>query len=265
MILSDIAAVPLSEIASLPRSVWMAVAAVLGLVFGSFITALSYRVPRGQSIAHGRSQCPACGTTLTARDLIPVFSWLIARGRCRVCQTAISIRYPLIELLTAAVFMSAVWREPRLLPLLLLLATAVLMMTLAITDLEHRRLPFPLLVPLAVLGTVYGVLIQPQLLAAAVTAASVVLAGLSVAALSRRFLGRPLIGAGDVYVLAIGALMLPWLAFVIFMGLAGLLALIFGLAWRRWNPDALFPFGPSVFAALWVTMVFQAPLTGFVS
>lgn len=263
--LSDIAALPQSDIAALPQPVWMAVAAVLGLVFGSFVTALSYRVPRGQSVASGRSRCPACGTTLTARDLVPVFAWLLTRGRCRVCGTKISARYPLIELLTAAVFVSAVWREPRLLPLVLMLASAVLMLTLAIIDLEHRRMPLVLMAPLAMLGAMYGLLLGLDMLAGGVTAAVVVVLGLSVAALSRRFSGAPLMGAGDAYALSIGALMLPWLAFLMFVLLAGLLALLSGLAWRRWHKDAFFPFGPAVFAALWLVLVFQDALTGFAS
>src|SRR5687767_8802727 len=91
----------------LPPGVLPVFAGLLGLIFGSFVTALSYRLPRGISIAKGRSACPACGTALTARDLIPVFSWIKQRGQCRTCGTKISWRYPAIEILMAVLFVTA--------------------------------------------------------------------------------------------------------------------------------------------------------------
>ena len=74
----------------------------VGLVLGSFVTMLSYRLPRGISIVMPRSHCPACKTQLGARDLVPVFSWLFSGGKCRHCGRRISARYPLIELVVAA-------------------------------------------------------------------------------------------------------------------------------------------------------------------
>ena len=76
-------------------------AGLLGLVMGSAVTALAYRVPRDRSWVKGRSACPHCGVTLEPRDLIPLVSWLSSRGRCRHCGAAISPRYPLTEILCA--------------------------------------------------------------------------------------------------------------------------------------------------------------------
>ena len=78
--------------------------AALGLVVGSFLNVMFYRVPRGQSVVRPRSRCPHCGTTLANRDNIPVVSWLALRGRCRTCDARISVRYPVVEATTAAVF-----------------------------------------------------------------------------------------------------------------------------------------------------------------
>ncbi len=82
---------------------------ILGLVFGSFFTFLFYRLRAGEPWLWGdeakRSKCPSCGTILSVRDLIPVLSWAINKGRCRYCNTPISIRYPLIEITTAAIFL----------------------------------------------------------------------------------------------------------------------------------------------------------------
>src|ERR671932_2322607 len=79
----------------------------LGAAFGSFAGALAHRLPRRESLA-GRSRCPSCGVTIRAYDNVPVVSWLLLRGRCRECAAPISPRYPVVELLTAALFVAVV-------------------------------------------------------------------------------------------------------------------------------------------------------------
>ena len=74
---------------------------VLGLVVGSFLNVVIHRVPRKESVVAPRSRCPQCDAPLAPRDNVPVVSWLLLRGKCRRCGTSISIRYPLVELLTA--------------------------------------------------------------------------------------------------------------------------------------------------------------------
>src|ERR1700756_5724819 len=80
---------------------------VAGLVFGSFAGCCIYRLPRAISLWNpARSFCPRCGTTLKATDNFPVISWLVLRGRCGKCGAPISIRYPLVELFTAVLFVA---------------------------------------------------------------------------------------------------------------------------------------------------------------
>ena len=74
----------------------------LGAVMGSFLTCAAWRAPRGESLWAPPSHCPHCGATLGVADLVPILSWVAARGRCRHCGTAVSARYPLIELATVA-------------------------------------------------------------------------------------------------------------------------------------------------------------------
>lgn len=81
-----------------------AIFAVFGLVFGSFFTVVIHRVPRKESIVAPGSRCPSCGAEITARDNIPVFSYLLLRGRCRHCKARISPEYPLTEAATAGLF-----------------------------------------------------------------------------------------------------------------------------------------------------------------
>lgn len=109
-------------------ALWFRLAAglVTGLVLGSFVTMLSYRLPRRISIVAPRSRCPACGTTLTPLELVPVASWAFQRGRCRTCASFIGWRYPLIELVTAlgvtAVFVVTGFTFMLVLPIMLIVA-----------------------------------------------------------------------------------------------------------------------------------------------
>jgi len=83
---------------------------LVGLALGSFTTMLSYRAPRNISIVRPPSHCPKCHTPLKARDLVPLFSWLLARGKCRACGAPIGLRYVLIELVTTgATLIAFVW------------------------------------------------------------------------------------------------------------------------------------------------------------
>ncbi|WP_348648514.1 prepilin peptidase [Cryobacterium breve] len=80
--------------------------AILGLVVGSFLNVVVYRVPAGLSIVSPPSACPRCGAAIRRRDNVPVLSWVILRGKCRDCDTRISVRYPLVEAGTALFFVA---------------------------------------------------------------------------------------------------------------------------------------------------------------
>lgn len=130
----------------------LAVLGVLGLVFGSFANVVIWRFPRGESLSQPPSHCPACGHPIRWRDNVPVISWLILRGRCRDCGQPISIRYPLVELGSAALWVLAgVLYGPTART-----ATAVvlfyLLLILSLIDLDTMRLPNPLVALLAALG-----------------------------------------------------------------------------------------------------------------
>jgi leader peptidase (prepilin peptidase)/N-methyltransferase len=126
--------------------------ALLGLVVGSFLNVVIYRVPRKESIVSPRSACPTCHMAITPRDNVPIFSWLFLRGRCRGCRSPISMRYPLIEAATAGLFAGVAARIgfSWTLPAYLVLAAGLL--ALACTDLEHLILPKRIVYP--VLGMV---------------------------------------------------------------------------------------------------------------
>lgn len=118
-----------------------------GLISGSFISVVAHRVPRGESIVGPRSRCPSCGTTIAAYDNVPVFSWLLLRGRARCCGERISPRYPLVELalgLLYAITVIALWGDAGEVALGLVFLTILAAVTL--TDLERRLIPNKILI-----------------------------------------------------------------------------------------------------------------------
>ncbi|MDO7867404.1 prepilin peptidase [Nocardioides jiangxiensis] len=130
---------------------WAAVAGVLGLLIGSFLNVVAWRVPRGESIVSPPSACPACGHVIRARDNVPVLGWVLLRGRCRDCRAPISARYPLVELGTGVLFAVVALRlgdRPALLPAYLAFVAGGV--ALALIDLDVRRLPDVIVLPLYV-------------------------------------------------------------------------------------------------------------------
>jgi len=123
------------------------VAGVFGLAVGSFLNVVVHRVPRGESVATPRSRCPGCGTTIAARDNVPVLSWLLLRGRCRTCGEPISARYPLIELATAGLFVAAGLRFGAAWELPAFLVFFAALLALSAVDLERFILPNRILYP----------------------------------------------------------------------------------------------------------------------
>ena len=114
---------------------------VVGLIFGSFLNVCIYRLPRGLNIVRPRSACPSCGKEIPAWLNVPVLSWLILRGKCRECRTSISIRYPLVELMTG-VGVTVLWRIYGFSPEFPFVAVFFMaMLVLFFTDFDLQLLP----------------------------------------------------------------------------------------------------------------------------
>ena len=126
---------------------------VLGLVAGSFVTAVAHRVPRGLPIVAARSECPACGARIAAHDNVPVLSWLLLRGRARCCGARISPRYPLTELGLGLLFALTValgWGDS-VAEVVIDLVFVTMLAAVTLTDLEQRIIPNKILLAGAIL------------------------------------------------------------------------------------------------------------------
>ena len=132
---------------------------VLGLLVGSFLNVVIYRVPEGLSLIAPGSACPACGHAVRPWDNVPVLSWLVLRGRCRDCRAPIAVRYPLVELSTGVLFVLVGWRFGASAYTAGMLVVAAAAVALFMIDLDHQRLPFPI-TGAAALGLVAGLVVD---------------------------------------------------------------------------------------------------------
>src|SRR5436189_5633812 len=121
--------------------------AVFGLLVGSFLTVVTHRIPRRETVVAGRSKCPSCGATIRARDNVPVLSYLVLRGRCRACGARISPGYPLTELATALLAAGAALRFHTLLVASMVAAFLAVLLALALIDARYKVLPNRILFP----------------------------------------------------------------------------------------------------------------------
>jgi len=137
------------------------VLALAGLCIGSFLNVCIHRLPLKQSVVHPGSRCPGCGYALRWYDNVPVLSYAMLRGRCRSCAKPISLQYPLVEIVTAVIFVLHwyAFGPTVLLPLRLLFACALIV--LFMIDLEHQILPDVITLPGIVTGVVCSLFLPP--------------------------------------------------------------------------------------------------------
>jgi len=133
-----------------------------GAIVGSFLNVVVYRLPRQESIVKPASHCISCGSTLKPYDKVPVLSWLILRGHCRNCSASISKRYPLVEALCALLCVAAVLAGDSTATVTLNVALILLLVPVALIDLEHRIIPNRLTALGAVLAIGIGTALDPS-------------------------------------------------------------------------------------------------------
>ena len=267
----------------LPLWAWIAAAAVLGLLVGSFLNVVILRLPERMTamwrqeardvleldaeetaplppgIVFEPSHCPHCKHRLSALDNIPLFGWLFLGGRCRYCRAPISIQYPLVELLSGVLSAVVVWKFGPGWPALAGLAFTWMLIALAGIDFRTQYLPDQINYPLLWLGLLLSVLpmfVNP--VAAIVGAAVGYLSLWSVYWLFKLATGKEGMGYGDFKLLAaLGAWMGPGklLPIVLLSSLVG--ALIGGalIALRKHQREVPMPFGPFIAMAGWLCFV----------
>ena len=123
-----------------------------GLLFGSFTNVIIARIPHGESVVTPSSHCPRCGHRLNALDLVPVLGWLFLQGKCRYCRRPISCRYPLVEILTAALFAGVYWRWGVSWETLAGWILVIILVSTAFIDLDEGIIPDVITIPAVAIG-----------------------------------------------------------------------------------------------------------------
>ena len=249
-----------------PPTVYLVAAGVFGLCIGSFLNVVIYRLPLGQSLATPPSRCRKCGYSLRWFDNIPVLSWAFLRGRCRKCGIPVSWQYPVVELVTGALFVLVVWLTPPgpLLASRLLLVCALI--ALFGIDLEHQILPNVITLPGIVIGLMLSAIAPPGIKDAAIgvlAGGGILYAVAGAYYLWRREEGM---GMGDVKMLAMLGAFLGWKAVLVTLVLASFSGAIIGLllmAVQRGTMKFALPFGTFLAIGALIAMLAGDPLVGW--
>ncbi len=242
----------------------------LGLVLGSFATALSYRLPRDLSmVTKVHSQCTSCGHNLGYRDLVPVLSWVFLKGKCHYCKAPIGLQYPVIELATLALcllFYSVYGLKPETIAIF---ALAPVLISIIDIDLRYKIIPDSLNLTIFLTGVVaLGIntyfaaspvsFLTEQGEAAIGGTLIYGLGSLLLRQTAQVIMKREAMGLGDIKFFAAAGF---WLglnanAAAMLMILSGLSGIILALVWKKRTGEAEVPFGPSLIidfiAVLWV-------------
>ncbi len=235
----------------------MVLTALLGLVMGSALHCLSWRIAREEGWGSGRSRCAACGHTLGPGELIPLVSWLLQKGRCRHCGAPISWRYPASELTLAVVYVSLLLRFGITLELAQNLVLCSCLFCLSIVDLDvqlipHRFLLIPALVRLGLCAWQEGLTQTGICLVRGAALGAVILL---LVMLLDKVLGKPSMGGGDIKLLAMLGLFFPLMNWLLMVMLACVLGIAVALACGT-KRGVAFPFGPAIAGAAWLTLLF---------
>ncbi len=248
-----------------------------GLCFGSFATAMAYRIPRNIGVTFddathlgpknkgntdkpqkmARSQCPSCGHVLGLLDLVPFFSWVFARGKCRYCKCKIPVFYPAIELSTAFLSVLFFLKIGVSWEMLAYMIIVFVLVTMVVIDLQFKILPNSLNLILFIMAPVIwfiyyisGALPEYEVieLVKSGVIASIIYGAFSyvIRAVCSFVLKKEAMGLGDVKLFFAVGPYLGFLAMPQFLMISGLSGIVLGMIWKKVTGEATFPFGPSL-------------------
>lgn len=269
---------------------FVAVVFLFSLCIGSFLNVVVYRLPRMMeqswqqeyleyfepekqqpqtplfNLAVPRSACPHCKHQLSAKDNIPLVSWLMLKGKCRYCKTPVSKRYPLLELFTAVISALVAWQFGATATGLLYLVVSWALLALTFIDIDKMLLPDQITLPLLWLVLVAAVTGYSKIDAAsAITGAAIgYLALWSVYWLFKLLTGKEGMGYGDFKLLAVFGALLGWQLLPLIILLSSLVGAVIGtlmLAMQGKDKSNAIPFGPYIAAAGWIAMLWGEQIT----
>jgi leader peptidase (prepilin peptidase)/N-methyltransferase len=245
----------------------MLFAFLFGAMVGSFLNVCIHRLPKEESIVAPRSRCPACQSPIRARDNIPLLSFVLLRARCRACGHPIPWRYPLVEALTALLFVLTVSRFGVTLNSAFLLVFLCGLVVASFIDLDHQIIPNAVTLPGIPLGLIGGLLVgEPPLLDRLIGT----LAGAGFLYLMLFYggvlYGQEAMGEGDLNLIALVGAFLGWKAVVVTILIGCLVGSVVGLglmAFKRLGRRQHIPFGPFLSLGAVVGLFWGEPLVAW--
>ncbi len=241
----------------------LVVAGLFGLITGSFLNVVIYRLPRGKSVVWPASACGGCGRELRWFENVPIVSWVVLGAKCARCRSPISVQYPLVEATTAVLFVLVTWLTPAGPLLAARLIFVCGLVVLFGIDLEHQILPNSITLPGIVAGLIFSLAGPPGPRDAAL---GVLLGGgLLYATAAGYYLWRREegLGMGDVKMLAMIGAFLGWQAVLLTLVLASLSGAVIGMAMmalQRGTMKYALPFGTFLALGALVAMLAGQPI-----
>lgn len=232
----------------------LVVSGIFGAVFGSFINCMAWRIAHKESVLKGRSHCAVCDHSLEGLDLVPIFSYILLKGKCRYCKEKISPRYMVAELVCAVAFMVIVYRFDVSLVALRYLVLACMLLGLSLVDLEIYEIPDRFIIG----GILWWVVTVPLMEEAKTELISGLIGGFAVgggmlllAILFDKITGKESLGGGDIKLFFMTGLYLgPWVSLFNLI-----LACFFGILFVALLKQKKIPFGPAISLAVIVSIL----------
>lgn len=216
----------------------------IGLALGSFLNSVTYRLPRGISIVRGRSMCVTCGKTLSWSELVPIVSFVVQRGKCTKCGRKISLKYPVVEVLSGLIIVALYLNCTDVLSFAANGVLALTLIAVALVDWEFLIIPDWILgIGFYLLFAIHALTDTDAIPEATLAAAGASLLLLAIRALGNRFFKRESMGLGDVKLGALLGFSFGFYMFLIVLWIAALLGASYGLSVKKQSQSNLIPFG----------------------
>jgi len=243
---------------------------LLGSIVGSFLNVCIYRIPRNISIILPASRCPSCHALIKPWDNIPFLSYIFLGGKCRVCKSRISLRYPAVEFLNAVLYVLTVWRFGFAWHTPVLFVFCSVLIVISFIDLEFQIIPDKITLPGIPLGLIAGSFLLPDpfmlsdILGYKASLAGVLVGGVGFYAIA--LVSRGGMGGGDIKMMAMVGAVVGWKAvlLVTFLGsLTGSVAGVFLMIVKGKGRKTKIPFGPFLALGTLMTLFYGQELMGY--
>lgn len=230
---------------------------ILGTILGSFLNVVIYRTPRNESIVHGRSHCPKCNHVLSPLELIPVISFVFLKGRCKECKSPISVRYPIIEILTGILFLISYKTFGMTIQLPISFFLSLILISITMIDIDTMEINDRFQILLLILA-ILNIFISPNSIIEHFIGFFIISIPFYIIAILTDG-----IGGGDIKLIAIGGLLLGYKATLVAFFIAavsGSILAIYLLILKKSNRKAQIAFGPFLCIGIYIAYHFAEPI-----